>query len=200
MSIPVVALVGRPNVGKSQLFNRLVDTDAAIVSDEAGTTRDRHFARAEWNGRSFWLVDTGGITDDPRQPMDREIRRQVEIAIGEADLLAFVVDARAGLHPTDARVAELLRTSGKPWMLVANKVDDPRAADFYEFYELGVGDPVPVSALNGKGSGDLLDALVERLPAGSGPEEEALRVAVVGRPNVGKSSLVNRLLGEDRLV
>ncbi|HEU4988987.1 MAG TPA: ribosome biogenesis GTPase Der [Gemmatimonadaceae bacterium] len=200
MSIPVVALVGRPNVGKSQLFNRLVDTDAAIVSDEAGTTRDRHFARAEWNGRSFWLVDTGGITDDPRQPMDREIRRQVEIAIGEADLLAFVVDARAGLHPTDARVAELLRTSGKPWMLVANKVDDPRAADFYEFYELGVGDPVPVSALNGKGSGDLLDALVERLPAGTEPEEEALRVAVVGRPNVGKSSLVNRLLGEDRLV
>lgn len=200
MSIPVVALVGRPNVGKSQLFNRLVDTDAAIVSDEAGTTRDRHFARAEWNGRSFWLVDTGGITDDPRQPMDREIRRQVEIAIGEADLLVFVVDARAGLHPTDARVAELLRTSGKPWMLVANKVDDPRAADFYEFYELGAGDPVPVSALNGKGSGDLLDALVERLPAGTEPEEEALRVAVVGRPNVGKSSLVNRLLGEDRLV
>ncbi len=200
MSIPVVALVGRPNVGKSQLFNRLVGTGAAIVSDEAGTTRDRHFARAEWNGRAFWLVDTGGLTDDPHRPMDREIRRQVEVAIGEADLLIFVVDARAGLHPNDQRVADLLRTSGRPWMLVANKVDDPRAMDFYEFYALGAGDPVPVSALNGKGSGDLLDALVSRLPAGVEETPDALHVAVIGRPNVGKSSLVNRLLGEDRLV
>ncbi len=130
MSIPVVALVGRPNVGKSQLFNRIVGRNAAIVSEEAGTTRDRHFARAEWNGRPFWLVDTGGLTDDPRMPMDREIRRQVEVAIGEADLLVFLVDARAGLHPNDARVAELLRSSGKPWMLVVNKVDDPRATDY----------------------------------------------------------------------
>jgi GTPase len=200
MSIPVIALVGRPNVGKSQLFNRLVGTHTAIVSEEAGTTRDRHFARGEWNGRSFWLVDTGGLTDDPRQPMDREIRRQVEVAIGEADLLAFVVDAKAGLHPNDAHVAELLRGSGKPWLLVVNKVDDPRATDFYEFYEMGAGDPIPVSALNGKGSGDLLDALVARLPAGAEEAPDALRVAIVGRPNVGKSSLVNRLLGEDRLV
>ncbi|HEX8726487.1 MAG TPA: ribosome biogenesis GTPase Der [Gemmatimonadaceae bacterium] len=200
MSIPVIALVGRPNVGKSQLFNRLAGSDSAIVSDEAGTTRDRHFARAEWNGRQFWLVDTGGLNDDPRLPMDREIRRQVEVAIGEADLLAFVVDARAGLHPSDARVADLLRTSGKPWVLVVNKVDDPRATDFYEFYALGAGDPVPVSALNGKGSGDLLDVLVDRLPPGKEEEAEALRVAIVGRPNVGKSSLINRLLGEERLV
>jgi GTP-binding protein len=175
-------------------------TNTAIVSEEAGTTRDRHFGRAEWNGRAFWLVDTGGLTDDARMPMDREIRRQVEIAIGEADLLVFMVDAAAGMHPNDARVAELLRSSGKPWMLVANKVDDPRATDFYEFYELGAGEPVPVSALNGKGSGDLLDVLVERLPAGVAEDAEALHVAVVGRPNVGKSSLVNRLVGEDRLV
>ncbi|HUX33035.1 MAG TPA: ribosome biogenesis GTPase Der [Gemmatimonadaceae bacterium] len=200
MSIPVVALVGRPNVGKSQLFNRLAGTDTAIVSEEAGTTRDRHFTRAEWNGRQFWLVDTGGLNDDPRMPMDREIRRQVEVAVGEADLLAFVVDAKMGLHPSDARVAEMLRESGKPWVLVANKVDDPRATDFYEFYDLGAGDPVPVSAINGKGSGDLLDVIVSRLPAGEEVEPDALRVAVVGRPNVGKSSLVNRLLGEERLV
>jgi len=200
MSIPVVALVGRPNVGKSQLFNRLAGTDTAIVSEEAGTTRDRHFARAEWNGRQFWLVDTGGLNDDPRMPMDREIRRQVEVAVGEADLLAFVVDAKMGLHPSDSRVAEMLRESGKPWVLIANKVDDPRATDFYEFYDLGAGDPVPVSAINGKGSGDLLDVIVSRLPAGEEVEPDALRVAVVGRPNVGKSSLVNRLLGEERLV
>jgi GTPase len=200
VSIPVIALVGRPNVGKSKLFNRLVGTDTAIVSDEAGTTRDRHFARGQWNRRRFWLVDTGGLTDDPRVPMDREIRRQVQVAIGEADLLVFVVDAKAGLHPNDARVAELLRESGKPWVLVANKVDDPRDMDFYEFFELGAGDPVPVSAMNGKGSGDLLDVIVARLPEGEGSEEDALHVAVVGRPNVGKSSLVNRLLGEDRLV
>ena len=200
MSIPVVALVGRPNVGKSHLFNRLIGTNTAIVSEEAGTTRDRHFARAEWNGRAFWLVDTGGLTDDLRLPMDREIRRQVEVAIGEADLLVFIVDAIAGLHPNDARVAELLRSSGKPWMLVANKVDDPRDTDFYEFYELGAGDPVPVSATNGKGTGDMLDVLVERLPAGVTDVDDALHIAVVGRPNVGKSSLVNRLLGENRLV
>ncbi len=200
MSIPVVALVGRPNVGKSQLFNRLAGTETAIVSEEAGTTRDRHFGRVEWNGHRFWLVDTGGLTDDPRLAMDREIRRQVQVAIGEAELLVFVVDAKAGLHPSDARVAELLRESGKPWILVANKVDDPRDTDFYEFFELGAGDPVPVSAINGKGSGDLLDVIVDRLPASAEAEDDALHVAIVGRPNVGKSSLVNRLLGEERLV
>jgi GTP-binding protein len=198
--IPVVALLGRPNVGKSALFNRIVGANTAIVSEEAGTTRDRHFARAEWAGRAFWLVDTGGVSDDPQQPMDVEIRRQIEQAIAEADLLLFVVDAKAGVHPSDANVSEILRTSGKPWMLVANKVDDPRTADYYEFYSLGVGDPLPVSANNGKGSGDVLDAVVERLPESAPAEDNALRVAVVGRPNVGKSSFVNRLLGEDRLV
>jgi GTP-binding protein len=200
MNIPVIALVGRPNVGKSALFNRIVGDQAAIVSDEAGTTRDRHFSRAEWGGRQFWLVDTGGLTDDPHIPMDLEIRRQVLEAIDEADLMLLVVDAKTGLHPSDSRVVDLLRESGKPWVLVANKVDDPASTDFYEFYGLGAGDPVPVSAQNGKNSGDLLDVIVDRIPQMNEDEGESLRVAVIGRPNVGKSSLVNRLLGEERLV
>lgn len=200
MSVPVVALVGRPNVGKSALFNRIVGDNVAIVSEEAGTTRDRHFARAEWAGHAFFLVDTGGITDDSRQPMDAAVRRQVETAIAEADLLLLIADGRAGLHPIDSRVAELLRESGKPAMLVVNKVDDPADTSWYEFYGLGMGDPVPVSAANGKQTGEMLDALVERIPAMAAEPSEALRVAVVGRPNVGKSSFVNRLLGEERLV
>ena len=200
MSIPVVALIGRPNVGKSALFNRIVGDDSAIVSEEAGTTRDRHFAETDWAGHPFWLVDTGGVADDPRMPMDVEIRRQVDEAIREADLLLFIVDARVGLHPSDSHVAELLRNSGKPWMLVANKVDDPRAADFYEFYALGIEEVFPVSAINGKGSGDLLDAVIARLPDSPADAETSLRVAVIGKPNVGKSSFVNKLLGEDRLV
>lgn len=201
VDIPVVAIVGRPNVGKSALFNRLVGDDAAIVSEEAGTTRDRHFALAEWQGRAFWLVDTGGLVEDSDLPMDVAIRRQVEQAIAEAELMLLVVDAKAGLHPSDARIVDLLRQSRKPWVLVANKVDDPRSTDFYEFYDLGAGDPVPVSAANGKNSGDLLDAVVERLPTSRAEDgEEVLRVAVIGRPNVGKSSFINRLLGEERLV
>ncbi|HEY8176764.1 MAG TPA: ribosome biogenesis GTPase Der [Gemmatimonadaceae bacterium] len=200
VDIPVVALVGRPNVGKSALFNRVVGRNTAIVSEEAGTTRDRHFARADWAGHNFWLVDTGGIVDDPHLPMDIEIRRQVQQAITEADVLLFVVDALAGLNPSDARIAEMLRTSGKPWLLVANKVDKPLSTDYYEFFNLGAGDPLPVSAVNGHGSGDLLDALVARLPHAEASDEESMRVAVIGRPNVGKSSIVNRLLGEERLV
>ncbi len=200
MNIPVIALVGRPNVGKSALFNRIVGEGTAIVSEEAGTTRDRHFARAEWNGRNFWLVDTGGLTDDPQIPMDVEIKRQVMEAVAEADLLLFVVDAIAGLHPSDSRVVEMLRESRKPWVLVANKVDDPDSTDYYEFYSLGAGDPVPVSAQNGKNSGDLLDIVVDRIPEVDDEPGDSLRVAVIGRPNVGKSSLINRLLGEDRLV
>jgi GTP-binding protein len=200
VSAPVVALIGRPNVGKSALFNRIIGEDEAIVSEEAGTTRDRHFSKAEWNGRAFWLVDTGGLSDDPNLPMDAEIRRQVATAIEEADLFLFVVDAIQGVHPSDSRISEMLRTSGKPTVLVANKVDDPSRTDFYEFYRLGAGDPFPVSAQNGKNSGDLLDAIVERLPESIPEDEEALRIAVVGRPNVGKSSFINKLLGEERLV
>ena len=201
MNIPVVAFVGRPNVGKSKLFNRIIGHEKAIVSEEAGTTRDRHFALAEWQGRKFWLVDTGGLTEDSQLPMDIEIRKQVAQAIEEADLLLFVLDAKVGLHPSDARIAELLRQSGKPWVVVANKVDDPRETDYYEFYRLGAGDPQPVSATNGKNSGDLLDVIVQRIPEFTDDEDSSfLRVAVIGRPNVGKSSFVNRLLGEERLV
>ncbi len=200
MMVPTVAIVGRPNVGKSALFNRIVGGHAAIVSDEPGTTRDRHFARAEWAGHSFWLVDTGGLIDDAHLPMDVAIRRQVLQAIDEADLLLLVVDAQRGLHPSDERIVELLREAGKPWLLVANKVDDPATSDFYEFYELGAGDPVPVSAANGKNSGDLLDAVVARIPSTPLEDGTEVRIAVVGRPNVGKSSLVNRLLGADRLI
>ena len=200
VEIPVVALVGRPNVGKSALFNRIVGRNAAIVSDEAGTTRDRHFARADWAGHNFWLVDTGGLVEDPNLPMDVEIRRQVDLAIAESDVLLFMVDAIAGLNPTDAHIAEMLRTSGKPWLLVANKVDKPQSTDYFEFFNLGAGDPLPVSAVNGHGSGDLLDALTERFPSVESPDDDSLAIAVIGRPNVGKSSIVNRLLGEERLV
>jgi GTP-binding protein len=198
--IPVVALIGRPNVGKSALFNRIVGENSAIVSDEAGTTRDRHFARAEWAGRDFWLVDTGGLTEDPSVPMDVEIRRQVMQAIEEADLLLLMVDAKNGVHPMDHRLVEILRDARRPFMLVANKVDNPDSTDWYEFYELGAGDPFPVSASNGKQTGDLLDEIVARIPSAEEQAPEALKIAVIGRPNVGKSSLVNRLLGEDRLV
>ena len=199
--VPVVAIVGRPNVGKSALFNRIIGDDNAIVSDEPGTTRDRHFALAQWQGRDFWLVDTGGIIEDSNLPMDVAIKRQVKQAIAEADLMLLTVDAKAGLHPSDARLVDLLRNSKKPWLLVANKVDDPKSSDYFEFFNLGAGDVIPVSAANGKNSGDLLDLMVSKLPPADGEAlTEALRIAVVGRPNVGKSSFINRLLGEDRLV
>src|SRR5690606_13585532 len=142
---------------------------------EAGTTRDRHFARAEWNGRAFWLVDTGGLPDDG-EGMNAAIRRQIDQAVAEADLLLFVTDAKAGLQPGDERVAEMLRKSGRPWLLVANKVDDPARTDYYEFYQLGAGDPWPVSAQNGRQTGDLLDAVVESLAPDTEEEPDALRV------------------------
>jgi GTP-binding protein len=199
VNTPVVALVGRPNVGKSSLFNRIIGTNAAIVTEEAGTTRDRHFARAEWNGRAFWLVDTGGLPEDD-SGMNAAIRRQVDQAIAEADALLFVVDALEGVSPGDQRLAERLRHSGKPWLLVVNKVDDSASQDFYEFYRLGAGDPHPVSAQNGRNSGDLLDDVAKLLPPSDEAAGDVLRVAVVGRPNVGKSSFINALLGEERLV
>jgi GTPase len=200
MSLPVVALVGRPNVGKSHLFNRIIGEASAIVSEEAGTTRDRHFGQAEWAGRHFWLVDTGGLIEDSSVPMDNEIRKQVMQAIDEADLLLLVVDAKVGVHPSDARLVDLLRQSKKPFLIVANKVDVPENADYYEFYRLGAGDVHPVSAQNGKNSGDLLDAVVAAIPESPEDSSDAIRIAVIGRPNVGKSSFVNKLLGEQRLV
>ncbi len=201
MSIPIIALVGRPNVGKSALYNRIIgDRNAAIVSEVAGTTRDRHFGRATWNGRDFWLVDTGGLPEETTDPMDVEIKRQVKEAIAEADLLLFVTDAKMGLVPSDVKVADLMRESGKPWLLVANKCDEFGTIAHYEFYQLGAGDPFAVSAQNSAGIGDLLDAIVDNMPEGMEEEPDALRVAVIGRPNVGKSSIVNRLLGEERLV
>jgi GTP-binding protein len=200
MSLPVVAVIGRPNVGKSHLFNRVIGEATAIVSDEAGTTRDRHFGQADWAGRKFWLVDTGGLVEDSDLPMDTAIRQQVMQAMDEADLMLFVVDAKVGVHPSDARIVDLLRNARKPWLLVANKVDDPASTDFYEFYRLGVSDVYPVSAANGKGSGDLLDAVVAAIPEAEVEESDAIRIAVIGRPNVGKSSFVNKLLGEERLV
>jgi GTP-binding protein len=187
-------------VGKSLLFNRIIGESTAIVSDEAGTTRDRHFGRAEWAGRNFWLVDTGGLVEDSNRPIDAQIRHQVMQAIEEADLLLLVVDAKNGMHPSDARLVDMLRHQRKPWIVVANKVDNPASTDFFEFYALGAGDVVPVSAQNGKGSGDLLDVVVARIPEMPQEESQAIRVAVIGRPNVGKSSFVNKLLGEERLV
>ena len=199
---PTVAIVGRPNVGKSTLFNRLLGGRRAIVSAEAGTTRDRHFGDAEWAGRSFFLVDTGGLVPDSSEPMDRAIRRQVELALEEADLILLIVDGKDGPHPVDRAIADQLRRRRKPVLLVVNKLDDlPQSTAQYLFYELGLGEPLGVSAQVGKSSGDLLDAVVAQLPAeAAGEHAAAIGVAIVGRPNAGKSSLANKLLGEDRYV
>jgi GTP-binding protein len=200
MSTPTVAIIGRPNVGKSTLFNRIIGRRLAIVDAEPGVTRDRHFAPAEWNGRRFWLVDTGGMVPGATDPLNRAIRGQVEQAIAESDVLLFVVDIEDGVHPMDLEIAQYLRHAKRPVLLVVNKADNlPDETRQLGFYEMGLGDPFPVSAAVGKNSGDLLDKLVSLLP--EAPEEEesdAIHVAVVGRPNVGKSSLVNRLLGQDR--
>ena len=202
MSKPTVAIVGRPNVGKSTLFNRIMGGRPAIVSERPGTTRDRHFGDAEWQGRRFWVVDTGGLLPDSDDSMDRAIRRQVEFALDESDVVVFMVDGREGLNPVDRAIADHLRKAGRPVLLAVNKLDNlEHSTEQYGFYSLGFGDPVGVSAAIGKGSGDLLDAIVERLPPYDPAEDEdTINVAVVGRPNVGKSSVVNRLLGEERHV
>ncbi len=204
MKLPVVAVVGRPNVGKSTFFNRVLGRRLAIVEDRPGVTRDRNFARADWNGRQFYVVDTGGMVEDSDEAMDRLIRQQVVVAIEEADVVVQMVDGRSGPHPLDYRIAEHLRRADRPIVLLVNKVDNlgsPNSLEHHEFWDLGVGEPLPVSSLSGKGSGDVLDAIVERLPeGGDDQEEDSLRVAVIGKPNVGKSSLVNRLLGAERLV
>jgi len=200
VSKPTIAIVGRPNVGKSTLFNRIVGGRRAIVSEQAGTTRDRHFGEAEWGGRTFWIVDTGGLVPDSSGSMDRAIRRQVELALAESDLIVFLVDGKEGLLPVDRAIADRLRSADRPVLLVVNKLDDlERSTAQYDFYELGFGEPLGMSAAVGKGSGDVLDAIVARLPPRKGAEADlAIGVAVVGRPNVGKSSLANRLLGEER--
>jgi GTP-binding protein len=199
---PTVAIIGRPNVGKSTLFNRLIGRRTAIVDDRPGVTRDRNFATADWNGRRFWLVDTGGLVPDATDSIGKAVRTQVAAAIAESDVVLFVVDVAAGVHPADSEIASYLRRAGRPVVLVANKADHlPDDDRHLAFYELGLGDPFPVSAAIGKSTGDLLDRVVALLPAaGAVQDEDEILVAVVGRPNVGKSSLVNRLLGEERLV
>lgn len=203
MKLPVVAVVGRPNVGKSTLFNRVIGRRVAIVDDQPGVTRDRNFAPADWAGRHFYIVDTGGVIEESDRPMDKAVREQAEAAIAEADVLVLVTDGKEGLHPLDQKVAEMLRSSGKPVVLAVNKMDNlPRDPAHHEFWELGLGEPHPVSAGSGKGSGDLLDRIVELMPESDAEpgDSSVVRVAVVGKPNVGKSSLVNRLFGEDRVV
>ncbi|KPK62799.1 MAG: hypothetical protein AMS21_07135 [Gemmatimonas sp. SG8_38_2] len=198
-----IAIIGRPNVGKSTFFNRIVGGRPAIVDSQPGVTRDVHFAEAEWAGRRFYLLDTGGIVEEAESEIDAAVRRQALSAMDESDLLVFMVDGRDGVHPLDEHIAELLRKQRATVLLVVNKVDNlPEATEHLEFYALGLGDPFPLSAASGKGSGDLLDRIVGLLPAErpSVETDAALRLAVIGRPNVGKSSFINKLLGSDRLV
>ncbi len=203
MARPLVAIVGRPNVGKSALFNRIIRTRASIVDDTPGITRDRLYAQAQWCGRSFTLVDTGGIEACPAgDGIAAQVGRQAQMAIEEADTILFVVDARTGLTSEDDDVADILRKSGKPVIVAASKVDDPSHMD-WGLYSLGLGELVPTSAIHGIGIADLLDAVVQSLPddeAQPKQDEDMVRVAVIGRPNVGKSSLVNRILGEERSI
>ncbi len=201
--LPVVAIVGRPNVGKSALFNRLIKRRLAIVEGTPGLTRDRLYAPAEWRGRAFTVVDTGGLISGSGDTLTAQVRAQAAQALDEADLILFVVDTRLGLVPEDREVAELIRRARAPVLLVANKGDDAAAETAAsEFYALGFGDPMAVSAQHGRGIGDLLDAIVDVLPERqpAAPEEDAVAVAIVGRPNVGKSSLINAILGEDRVI
>jgi GTPase len=202
--VGTAAIVGFPNVGKSTLVNRLTATRDAVVHETSGVTRDRKELVCEWRGKRFLLVDTGGVDLADRSPITRQVAEQARVAIEEADLVVFVVDARAGATPGDEEVADLLRRSGRPVLVIANKIDDPTKIDqIHEFHRLGLGEPVAISALHGHGTGDLLDAILERLPGRTTrPEitEDAIRVAILGRPNVGKSSLVNALVGQDRVI
>ena len=204
MSKPIVAVVGRPNVGKSTLFNVLAGENISIIKDTPGVTRDRIYADVEWLNRKFTLIDTGGIEPDSSDVILSQMREQAQIAIDTADVIIFMTDLKQGLVDADGKVADMLRRSRKPVILTVNKVDSfsRDMADVYEFYNLGIGDPIPVSAANRTGIGELLDAVLEYFPALEQQEEEdeRPRVAIVGKPNVGKSSLINRLLGEQRLI
>ncbi|MEA1961939.1 MAG: ribosome biogenesis GTPase Der [Bacillota bacterium] len=203
MSKPVVAIVGRPNVGKSTLFNRLLGRRKAIVEDIPGVTRDRMYDDSDWAGRDFIIIDTGGIRFDEGDVFSREIKLQAQLALEEADVIIFVVDTKNGITPEDEQVANLLRKSRKPVVLAANKVENfDKQLEYYEFYNLGLGDPIPVSSMHGLNTNTLLDAVIENFA----PIEEYLedpdstKLAIVGRPNVGKSSLVNSFLGEERVI
>ena len=198
----IVAIVGRPNVGKSTFFNRLIQRREAIVDSVSGVTRDRHYGRSDWNGRSFSVIDTGGYVKGSDDIFETEIDKQVELAIDEADAIIFMVDVEDGVTPMDEEVAILLRKVDKPVLLAINKVDNnKRLENAVEFYSLGLGDYYPIASTNGSGTGDLLDALIEALPEVEDEEENELpRFAVVGRPNAGKSSFINALIGEDRYI
>ncbi len=204
MDKPLVAIVGRPNVGKSTLFNRIVGRRIAIVEDEAGITRDRIYAEADWNAREFVMIDTGGIQLNTPDPLRAEVTVQAQVAMDEADLILFMVDVVDGVTPADEEIADRLRASPKPVIVVANKSDNEvRDQDSTEFFALGLGEPFPVSSLNGRSVADLLDEVVRKLPEEGDQSpypEDAIKIAIIGRPNVGKSSLVNAILGEKRVI
>jgi GTP-binding protein len=203
MAKPIVAIIGRQNVGKSTLLNRLAGKRLAIVADMPGTTRDRIFADISWQGASFTLVDTGGLELSPRSSVARGVRAQVEAAIAEADLIIFLVDAKDGVVPSDLEIAQMLRSSSKPLVLVANKADNPALeSEAVEFYQLGLGEPLAISAYHGRGTAELLDRVILLLPTPEAVESKAeiMKLAIVGRPNVGKSTLLNAILGEERAI
>lgn len=196
----IVAIVGRPNVGKSTLFNRMTESRAAIVNEISGVTRDRHYGRSTWNGVDFSVIDTGGYVENSEDVFEGEINRQVKLAVEESDLILFMVNVEDGIHDLDTDVADLLRRSGKKVLLVVNKIDNnARLIDATEFYSIGLGEYFAISSVNGSGTGELMDEIVIQLPEYEPlPEEDLPKVAIIGRPNVGKSSLINSLLGEER--
>ena len=203
MSKPIVAVVGRPNVGKSTFFNKIVGSRVSIVQDTPGVTRDRIIAEGEWTGKHFLLIDTGGIEPENKEIIPSQMRAQAEVAMDMADVILFMVDGRGGLTAADREVGELLRRKNKDVILVANKIDTQKLPDdFYDFYELGLGEPFAISSTNQLGLGDLLDEVISRIPeeAFEEDEEDDIKIAIIGRPNVGKSSLVNAFLGEERVI
>jgi len=204
MPLPVVAVVGRPNVGKSTLFNKLIGKRLSIVEDTPGVTRDRIYSKCEWRGREFMVVDTGGIEPKTDDVILSQMKRQAELAIERADVIVLVTDVRCGVTASDYDVATMLQKSGKPVVLAVNKCDviGDTPPEVYEFYNLGLGDPFPISSVHGHGTGDMLDKVYEYLPASDEEEydDDCIKVAVIGKPNAGKSSLINKIAGEERVI